>query len=67
MTQGQFKHINSKLDSILESSLATSNYEFMLKSHRATVETLTKENVKVLEDLTKEIKASEKAIADTTE
>lgn len=38
MTIGQFKQLNAKLDSLLESSNATSNYKFMLKSCRATVE-----------------------------
>lgn len=66
MTQGQFKQLSAKLDSILESSVTSSNYEFMLKSHRKMVEMLTQANVNVLEDSTKAIQAFEKTIAETT-
>lgn len=66
MTQGQFKQLNAKLDTILESSITLSNYKFMLKSHRPMVEILTKENVKVLADATKNIQASELTISDVT-
>lgn len=66
MTQGKFKQPSAKLDSILESSVTSSNYEFMLKSHRSTVLRHTKENAKVLAESTKAIQASEQTIADAT-
>lgn len=66
MTQGQFKQLNAKLDSILESSVTSSNYVFMLKSHKAIVEMLTKENEKVLAESTKILQALEKTISNRT-
>lgn len=67
MTQGQFKQLSAKLDSILESFVTSSNYEFMLKSDRKMVEKFTHENAKVLAESTNEIQVSEKTIANTTE
>lgn len=54
------------LDLILESSVCSSNYELMLKSHIATFEMLTKENVKVLAEATKTIQASESTLSEAT-
>lgn len=67
MTQGQFKLLSAKLDSNLEWSVTSSNYKFMLKSHRATVEILIKENAKLLAESTKIIQESKKRISETTE
>lgn len=68
MTKGQFKKLNEKLNSLLESSKysSSSNWEYMMTTHKATVEMLTKEYAKVLEDSSKAITASEKTILDTT-
>lgn len=66
MTRRQFKQLNEKLDSILESSKSSSNYEYILKSHQATVEMLRKANAKVLDESTKAIQAFEKTITATT-
>lgn len=67
MTRGNFKQLNEKLDSLLESSKSSSNSEDILKSHQATVEMLTKENEKVLEDSSKAIQALEKTISEMIE
>lgn len=66
MTKGKVKQLNEKLDSILESSISSSNYEFVLKSYRTTVEMLTKSNTKVLKDSIKANHASEKTFSEMT-
>lgn len=69
MIKGQFKQLNDKLDSILEHSnaLSSTKWENLLTTHRETVEMLTLASVKVLEEYSKAIHASEKKIFEATE
>lgn len=67
MTQGQFKSLNEKQDTILESTKSSSNSVYMLKSHQATIKTLIKENARMLVASTKAVEASVKTVQETTE
>lgn len=60
--------LNDKLDSLLESSTSTSSskFEYMLKTHKATMELLTSANAKVLDEATKAIQAFEKTVSEMT-
>lgn len=69
MTKGRFKHLSEKIDSILENSntFSSTKWENLLTTHRETVEMLTLASVKVLEEYSKAIHASEKKIFEATE
>lgn len=53
ITQGQFKTLNEKLDSLLQSSKSSSTYKYLFESHKAVIETLTKELTKNIDKSTK--------------
>lgn len=70
--KGKFKDLNEKLDMILESTKSSSSFEYMLASHRALIETLTKEHdanlaksIKVVEDYEKTCKEMTKKLKTT--
>ena len=67
MTKGQFKAINENLDSLLVSYKSSSNYEYLLQSHKALIKTLTKEHAKSLATSIKAVEDSEKTVKETTE
>lgn len=55
------------MDTLLESSKSSSNSEYSFKSHKALIETLTKEHAKNLGNSTKAVENSEKTVRETTE
>lgn len=67
MTQGQFKSLNEKKDTILESTKSSSNFVYMLKSHQDNVKTLINDNARMLAASTKAVEASMKTVQETTE
>lgn len=67
MTKGQFKVLNEKLDTLLSTSKSSSNSEYSLESHKALIETLTKEHAKTHANSKNVFEISEKTVWETTE
>lgn len=64
MTKGQFKALNTKLDSLLESTKDSSINEYSLASFKALFETINKEHKT---KSNKAVESSEKMVRETTE
>ncbi|CAI9281048.1 unnamed protein product [Lactuca saligna] len=60
MMKGQFKSLNEKLDTLLESSKTSSNTAYSYESVKSLIETFTKEHAKSLDASTKAVENSEK-------
>ena len=58
MTTRQFKILQQKLDSLIESSKSTSNSDYSIATHTALLETMTKEHAMNLEKENKSIEDS---------
>ena len=56
--KGKFKALNEKLDTLLESSITSSNTKYSIKFVKALIETLTKEHANSLQASTKAIENS---------
>lgn len=66
MTKGQFKTLNERLYTLLESSKTSSTSEYSIESVKALIETLTKEHAKSLDASAKAVENSEKTIREIT-
>ena len=67
MTKEQFKTLNEKLDTLLESSKTSTNTEYTYECVKAIIATFTKKHAKSLDASTKVVENSEKTIHEATE
>lgn len=66
MTKGQFKALNEKLDTLIESPKTFPSTEYSYESVKTLIDTFNKEHAKSLDASTKAVENSEKTIHEVT-
>lgn len=66
MMKGQFRQLQDKLDSLLDSSQTFSSFKWedIMTTHRETMEMLTSTNSKLIEESTRAVQASDRKITE---